>query len=200
MKSIVTFVACSLIFCMPLSAVAQDAEFGPSTIGGAGVGYAVDGPDSRETFLVQFAGLRLFSPAGSSVYACYQRGTIEGLDVGGSGAKFVLADRWRQAPDFTWLLGLGFLDNIKSITDGTDLKTGLTFEGGITYDASRWIEFGLFASAWERGPEPIAPTDAIVAGEDPSAKKRGGRVSWLIVLTGIIKDPLSLIPGVSGGT
>ncbi|MEW5876261.1 MAG: hypothetical protein AB1752_13915 [Candidatus Zixiibacteriota bacterium] len=195
MKRMTITIVYALALLIPIVAQAQkDEDYGPSAIAGAGVGLAVEGPDTRETFLTQFVGLRVLTPEGAAVYACYQRGTIEGLGIGGNGAKVVLADRWTQLPDFTWLLGLGFLDNIKAIADGTDLKAGLTFEGGITYDASRWIEIGLFGSAWERGVDPLPPSSLpAVSGE--VEERRGGRVSWLIMLTGIIKEPLKLVPG-----
>lgn len=172
-----------------------DETWGPETIGGAGVGYGIDGSYTRQTFVYQFAGLKLKTLDFGAIFLCYQRGFIEGTDVGGNGAKIILADRWTKAPDFTWLMGLGFIDNIKAIEDGTELKAALTVDGGLTYSASQWIEIGIYGQAWDTRTEfspdlPIEATSAGIESEEP----RGG-TSWSISVVGVIKDPLDLISG-----
>jgi hypothetical protein len=162
-----------LAICL-LPVVAQAQTWGPTTIAGAGVGYAVSGPESHQTFVYQYAGLRIKQLDKGSVYACFQRGFVQGGDVGGIGGKLVLADQWKAMPAFTWVFGLGVLDNLQPLEDQTPLKVGLTFDGGITYDASQWLDVGIYGSAWDRG----------------------GKADWFISIVGVLKDVQGLIPGI----
>lgn len=162
-----------LAFCLlPTLALAQTWH-GPSIIGGAGVGYGVSGPETKGTFVYQFAGVKLKSLEAGAVYICYQRGFVQGTDVGGAGGKLVLTDQWTSCPGFTWVFGLGFLDNLQPLQDQTPLKAGLTFDGGLSYDASEWLDIGVYGSAWDRG----------------------GQADWFMSIFGVIKDPQKLIPG-----
>jgi hypothetical protein len=161
-----------IVLCLlPSLALAQ--WVGPTVIGGAGVGYGVSGPENAQTFVYQFAGVKVKQLDAGAVYLCYQRGFAQGSEVGGSGGKLVLADQWGHCPSFSWVFGLGFLDNLQPLQDETPLKAGLTFDAGLSYDASQWFDIGVYGSAWDRG----------------------GRADWFLSIFGVIKDPQRLIPG-----
>lgn len=166
------WIALSLALCLfPTVAVAQ--TWGPSVIGGAGVGYGVSGPEVEQTYVVQYAGIRALALPGASVYACWQRGLIPGLGIGGNGAELLLVSQWRDCQSLSMLAGLGFLQNLQGIQDSTDLKAGLTFMGGVSYDVTDLVDVG-----------------AIVVALD-----RGTRADWCITALLTIKDPQKLIPG-----
>lgn len=155
-----------------VSAIQAPSSWGPSMIAGAGIGYGVSGPDRRELFTIQYAGLRVLALEGAATYACYQHGMVEGTEVGGNGARLIFVSGWRQVPDFSWLMGIGFLDHIQELRDST-LDVGMTWDGGLSYSPNDWLELAIYAFAWDRGP----------------------RFSWALTFSMAIKDPQRLIPG-----
>jgi len=150
----------------------DSTSWGPATIAGAGVGYGVSGPNLHELFTVQYVGLKVLSLDKAATYACYQHGAIEGTQVGGNGGRLILASQWSDVPQCSWLVGIGFLDNIDELKNGT-LASGLTFDGGLSYSANDWLELAGYAFAWDRGT----------------------RFSWVLTFSMAIKDPQRLIPG-----
>lgn len=159
-----------------LLAASPALAWGPTFIGGAGVGIAVTGPDDGRTFVTQYAGAKVGDFNTAALYACYQHASIDGVaDVGGDGARLIFAASLKKATCLSTLFGIGFLDDLQP--DGTGgYKTGLTADGGLSYDASEWMEVSVYGSAWDRG-------DA---------------TSWSVMLGLTLKDPQRIIPGWGG--
>ena len=165
----------TIMVAVLLLTAAPALAWGPSLIGGAGVGYGLTGPDDGRTFVVQYAGAKILTLDQAAVYLCYQHGGIEGVSgVGGNGGRAILASSFRAAPAFSALIGIGFLENLQP--DGTSLDAGLTADGGLSYDVSDWIEAAVYGMAWDRGD----------------------RASWAITFSLIVKDPQRIIPGWGG--
>lgn len=165
-KWIVVF---GILCLLPAVAVAQWQS--PTIVGGAGVGYGFSGPEIHRTFVYQFVGLHVKELTNGAVYLCFQRGFPQGTEVGGIGGKLLLVSQWRRLPDFTWSMGLGFLDNLQPLQDESPMKAGLTFDGGLSYDVNDWMDIGVYGSAWDRG----------------------GNADWFLSIFGSVKDPQRLL-------
>ncbi len=133
-----------------VTAVELPSSWGPTTVAGAGVGYGVSGPDTRELFTVQYVGAKLMSLDKAAIYGCYQHGVVEGTRIGGDGARLILASQWNDVPQFTWLAGIGFLSRVQELADST-LDFGLTFDGGLSYTANDYLEVTIYTFACDRG-------------------------------------------------
>ena len=169
MKKLLVAVTAVLLMSSPALA------WGPSLIGGAGVGKCVTGPDDGETFVTQYAGAKLKDVGNGAVYACYQHASINGVTgVGGDGAKLIFAASFKKVPCLSTLFGVGFLSKLQPNGDSYD--AGLTVDAGISWDVSDWMDVAIHGTAWDRG----------------------SAASWPVMLLFTVKDPQILFPGWGG--
>jgi len=168
MKRLLTLLILFTLLASP--ALAEDTSR-VLTVGGATVGYAMDGPDDGRTFASYFAGVRVKGSGPLNVFTVLQQINIEGGPTG-TGGKLIAQNEWRGAKGLSTLLDVGFATNMAVKSDGSK-TTGITFGGGLAFEAGDVLGFLLYGTAVDRGPD----------------------FSWAINVGIFAIDPLSLIPG-----
>ena len=147
MKRIGILVLAAVLMAVP--ALAGDTT---KTIAGFGIGHGVTGTQSHETFTFAFAGARLATLDEGVVYGVYQRGDVQGSEIGGHGASIIYAQPIQKLKSVWLMVDLGILNDIATNADG-DLVPGLTIGAGLSWQATDKMNLDCYLKAWDTGPD-----------------------------------------------